>query len=497
MGIASIVCSPVSAKQMAKASASDILNLLSEVPPREDAELSYPDSLGKTQVPREFGNFAQSSPIQACEMMLTHFTADAHELSAAYAIESISTSKEISVVKLKELITILNQRGFNSKKWVIGMAKAFQEIAKRDNGLNIQDIALLTSLLNTDLDSDDKYDGSLENTLPNEALLFGKSNYSRLIPTGNYTILVAIYFGLLCRETPDNDQWLETLSKSFDLPINLETWECILIFQGEQLVWANREKLNKLISRLFTDKPTLFLTPTLVITLWKMRDKLDFQPLFQIVNNWLSSRNESCIQAAAEFIAGDLIYDHVQPKISGMWTEALYSDDINIKNGGIYTACSGWYTAGKTRGLSHKLLISCMKGDLEPLSHAINSIFSFNKQMPRDELTYELLDLISNNPALISKLSTYRLLNSLTKLNPNRKMMNVILRIAQHIVKLEQDKGRDFTYFEHAETLVELAITLQRANGSVKEEAMTLYETLLDAGTYRAEQAAEVALRSN
>lgn len=496
MGVASIVCSPVSAKQMAKANINDVLKLLSEVIPRENRDSYYPDFRGKTEIPREFGNFAQSSPAQAYEMMLTHFATDAHERAAAYAIVSISKSKDISINKLKKLITILNQRGFNSKEWVIATANAFQELARRDNGLNTQDIDLLTSYLNTNLDSGDKSDYTSENSVANEALLFGTANYSRLIPSGNYTILVAIYLGLLCRENPDNDQWLETLSKYFDLPINLETWECILVFQGEQLFWANSDKLNVFITRLFTEKNELFSTTTLIRTIWTIREKLDFPLLSKIIGNWQSSDKPNCIQAAAELMSGDVIYNHEQPKLADMWLQALKSDDTNIKLGGIYTACSGWYTLGKTRGLSHQLLISCMKGELKPLSYAINTILSFNKKMPSDELTYELLDLISNSPSLISKLSAYRLLNSLKTLNPTRKMMNVILRIAQHIVKSEQDKGRDFTYFEHAESLVELAVTLQRTNGSVKEEAMVLYETLLDAGTYQAEQAAEAALRS-
>ncbi|GAB3530764.1 ATP-binding protein [Photobacterium alginatilyticum] len=499
MGMASIVTSPMSEEQMDKASDSDILKFFNEMISDHDEQKQrhcwrYG---GIVELSRAFGRFAFSTPVRAMNLMNNHFEAGIHERPAAYAVEELSKLNEIKSSELKELISTLNQRGFKSQEWVFGVARSFQQIAKIDKGLGDEDITLLVSFLEADIEPDTNHKELSEDNEHNGALLFGNRGGSRAVPSGNYTILSAIYLGLLCRENPEYDQWLDILFQFIDLSKNTETWECILLFEGRQLYWANQEKVNSLITRLFTENSALFSTPALVSTIWELVDKLDFSLLLEIIENWLSTKNPTCIQAAGELMAGIIISDRGCAQLVDRWIKALDTGDINIKCGGIYAACSGWYELGKVRGSSHDVLMSCMKGELELLSHAINSVFSYNKRMPSDELTYEVLHFIADNPSLITKLDMYRLVSCLVKLNPTPRIMKVVLTIAQHIVKVQQEKECDFAYIEHADKLVELAVTLQRTVGAVKEDAMTLYEKLLDAGTYRAEEAAEVALRSH
>lgn len=497
IGMTSIVSSPMSEEQMAKASDNDILKLFSEVIFNQDEQRRWLSYGGIVELSRAFGRFAISNSARAINMINYHFEVGVHERPAAYVVEELSKLSEIKSSQLKELIITLNQRGFKSQEWILSVSRAFQNIAKIDKGLNDEDITLLINYLDVDIEPDTNNKELSEDDEHNGALLFGNRGGSRIVPAGNYTILSAIYLGLLCRDNPEYDRWVDVLIQFIDLSKNTETWECILLFEGRQLYWANKEKVNYLIARLFTENSALFSTPVLVRTIWELVDKLDFSLLHEIIENWLSTKNPICIQAAGELMAGIIIFERGYGQLDDRWTKALDSGDINIKCGGIYAACSGWYELGTVRGSSHNVLMSCMKGNLELLSYAINSVFSFDKRMPSDELTYEVLHFITDNPLLITKLDTYRLVNCLVKLNPTPRIMKVVLTIAQNILKAQQEKVHDFANIQHADKLVELAVTLQRTVGAVKEDAMTLYEKLLDTGTYRAEEAAEVALRSH
>jgi pimeloyl-ACP methyl ester carboxylesterase len=494
MGMASFVTSPISEEQMSKATDSDILNFFEKITSEQTHKWHY----GRiVELSREFGRFALSHPERAFELMKKHFRQGIHEHASTYALEELSKSNKIPSSEIKELINTLNKRGFKSSEWVSGIARVFQEIAKSDKGLDDEDIALLVSFLESDKDSDTDPKELSEEDEPSGALLFGNRGGTRSLPSGNYIILSAIYLGLLGRVNPERDEWLDILLHFIDLSKDTETWECILLFQGSQLYWANQEKMNTLIYRLLTENPALFSTPVFVKTIWELVNKLDFSLLIKIVDNWLSSGKPTCIQASGELLTGIIISERGSGQIEAIWKRSFETSDVNFRRGGIYAACAGWYEPGKVRGSSHNILLKCLEGEVEQLSKAINSLFSYNKRMPSDELTFEALHFIADNPMLVAKLNMYGLIGSLVKLNPSPRVMKLVLNIAQHIVLAQQEKGQDFSYIEHADKLVELAVTLQRTSGALKEDAMTLYEKLLDAGSYRAEEAAEVALRGN
>jgi hypothetical protein len=494
MGMASVISSPMSAEQMSKSDDEDILNLLNEISDSKDENsLRRRRFGGVVELSRAFGEFTESNPMRAIDILYGKFTAGVHEYVAAQAIQALSKSNHVDSLKLKKLIKALNQRGFNSKEWLHGIANAFQQIAKTCKGLNDQDIKYLISCLCSEHDTDEQLDYNVKN---NKSFLFGSNNGSRTVPSGNYTLMSAIYHGLLYRESPCYDQWVDILCRFLDISNNRETWKCILLFEGRQLYWANEKKINYFIERLLATNPAVFSEPSIVITIWKINSKLDDSLLNKVIEYWLAEGSPALVQVAGELISGLIIIGSNNLQIKGLQKNKLAEGDVNFKQGVIYSACSGWYELGKTRGNSHKQLMSCLNGELESLDCALNSLFSFQKRMPNDELTLEVLSLIADNPSLIDKLDKYRLISSLVKLNPTPRLMKVVLQIAQQMVKIQQvNKGPDNLYFEHSDELVQLAVTLQRSIGPLKQDAMSLYETLLDAGVYQAEAAAEAALR--
>ena len=114
--------------------------------------------------------------------------------------------------------------------------------------------------------------------------------------------------------------------------------------------------------------------------------------------------------------------------------------------------------------------------------------------MPNDELTHEIITWLADNSSITAELDTHRLFSCLVKLNFTPKLQSSLLIIAQGLVKTQLANSTK-RHFRQSEELVQLAVSLQRGSGQIKEGAMQLYEILLDSGDYQAEKAAEALIR--
>lgn len=495
-GMASMVRSPMSAEKMAKAKNQDIINILNQI--TDDHKHHGVGgrwlSGGVIELSRAFGAFAASNPQRAIKLITEKFKPCTHEYAASEAIENLAKSDSVAPSELKSLIKEFNERGFTSKEWIHGVAKAFDELARRNQGLEDQDIQLLQSYLNAALDTDHKQEDDSSGAEPKEALLFGYNNGFRVVPGGNYTIMSAIYHGLLCRQPPDCNTWADTLLQFTQISKKLETWECLLLFQAHPLHWADQQKTNTLIKCLFEKNIEVFSQPLISRTIWELADVLEQDLLLKIVKYWLYSDTPALKQVAGELISGLLIIGEASLELQQLWQETFDSRDLNFRRGVIYATCSGWYENGKVRGNSHRKLMACLEDDAGGLAIAFSTLFSYHKTMPNDELTHEIITWLADNSSITAELDTHRLFSCLVKLNFTPKLQSSLLIIAQGLVKTQLANSTK-RHFRQSEELVQLAVSLQRGSGQIKEGAMQLYEILLDSGDYQAEKAAEAALR--
>lgn len=184
-GMASMVRSPMSSEQMIKAKDKDILNMLSQAAKLEESkDTSCRWRFGDVELSRSFGSFAASCPQRAIHLMSDEFQATKHEYAASEAVESLVKSGNISLVGLREIISKLNQRGFNSREWIMGIARAFDELAIKESGLDDQDIKMLVGFISSALDVGHDQDEDLLGDEPKEPLLFGGYGGVRAVPGG-------------------------------------------------------------------------------------------------------------------------------------------------------------------------------------------------------------------------------------------------------------------------------------------------------------------------
>lgn len=497
VGMASFISSPMSFEQMKSATPENIikmLNALSDPSMGSEVRRHHWKNAELSQFSQAFSQFATAEPEKAMCMLRTNFAPDIHESVAADAIAQLSSNEGISTVDIKTLINLLISKGFKGQGWASGIARAYKEIARRDKGLTSTEITLLTEYLNTHIDTNSSCHDSLEQSR-DEGILFGYRGGLSYSSTASINLLDALYIGLLARKKPDYNQWVDTLLNYLQYSSSESTWQFVLTIHGEQLYWANKDKVNSLLKSLLLTIPTLFERPILVHTLWKLVERIDEPLLIKILNLWLESESEACKQAAAELMAGLIISNRASEPMVTLWETALNSESLAVKKGGIYAAISGWYYEGDVRARSHKVLICCARYDVNFIGSAFSSLFSFNKRLPQDAHTQDLLQFLSEHPELVKTLDFRSLLEALGNINPRPRSLPAILLIVKAITE-EKVKDAPRSYIPDVDKLIELTVTLQRSTTTIKTEAMSLYEMLLDAGSYQAERAAEEASRA-
>lgn len=497
VGMASCISSPMSPEQMKLATSENIINMLNALTdPSTDSETrrhrwKYAEL---SQFSQAFSQFASTEPQKAICMLKKDLVPNIHESIAGDAIAQLSSNQSITTSDVKALINLLIARGFKEKEWVSGVARAYREIARRDKGLTSSEITLLTNYLSIHIDPESDYHESPEKSR-DEGILFGHRRGLSYSSTTSINILDAIYMGLLARKKSDHNQWADILLNYLHTSSSESTWQFVLTIQGEQLYWADKEKINNLFESLLISIPTLFERPVLVHTLWKLVERLDERLLIKILGLWLSTKSDACKQAAAELISGLIISNRASEPMVALWETALNSGALAVKKGGIYAAISCWYYQGDVRAKSHKMLIFCAQYNANLIGSAFSSLFSFNKRLPQDAHTQDLLKFLSEHPELVKTLDFSSLLEALVNINPRPRALPTLLLIVKTITE-EKVKEAPRGYIPDVDKLIELAVTLQRSTKPIKTEAMSLYEILLDAGSYQAEQAAEAAARS-
>ncbi|MEZ8101773.1 hypothetical protein [Vibrio bivalvicida] len=498
IGMASFVGSPMSSEQMKLATAEDTMNLLDELSdPSVDPLRRWRRWGGAelTEFSRAFCQFATVEPQRAISMLRMHFVKGTHEQVAGDAIAELASSSSLTAKEVKDLVSDLNAKGFSSEDWVRGVSRALEEVARKNKGLEQLEIDLLVDYLGAHTDIALKIEDEYERETDG-ALLFGRHSGLSVRSSCSSSILAAVYMGLLARDKPDYDQWVDILLNFAETSKSESAWNYILQIQGKWLFWADRVKVNNLIDMLIETMPSLFRSPSMVHTFWDLSERLNEEVLMKLLLRWISSDSEACKQAAAELMSGLVISNRATESIATLWESTLRTGETAFRKGGIFAAASGWYVPdGNIRSNAHTLLMSCIQDEGVPVASAFNSLFPYNSRLPQDDLTLQLLIFLSEMPDFVRQLDAHNLLAALVNVNPRPRALQPILLIVKTIIEIKLEGGRR-TYIQDAEQLIELTVTLQRSSSATKAQAMSLYEMLLDAGSYQAEQAAEVASRS-
>ena len=506
--MATFVGSPMSEVAMAKASDSAILKMLDEVcdasPERSRRRRISMDG-GVIELSRAFAAFGKEHPDRAIGIAKAHLKAGVHEHAAGALVSELAAVDDVAPEIILDLVFELSAKGFNSKSWCHDAAWALSKLSGRMNGLSDQALSLLEGWLRCDedviamqierrLEFEERNRTNEKKNEPKqpEAVLFNRFGGMRILPHDNFTILSAMAHGLLSRPEPDCDGWLAVLERHAPRAEDPAIWTALIGFEGRWLFWADRDRVHQLIGALWRRDPSILDGVDMIGLSWSTRAMFPKDVLRAMLLHWLTSDDPRQQQGAAEFIA---VANIVSPD-DALFVELamLRSDDPSpTLNGWLFAAAAAWREDDLTlRSTAHPLLMRFAATAAGDQAHAISTAVDYHAKLKADKFTKELIPVVSANSELLEASLNGRFADGLQGLllypGFDELVLEVTEKIADLILKnMGQRRGLIDQDFVH------VAVALQRSDGPMRERAMDVYERLLDAGAYGAEEAAKAA----
>lgn len=510
--MATFVGSPMSSENMKHARDEDIFGILDEIndqAPERSRRRPISMDGGVIQLSRAFGAFGKDDPARAVALAQNKFVAGSHEHAAAELVDALSQVEDFPSQQLLDLIHELTERGFSSNTWKTQASWALARLAEKLSGLPDRTVAMLGSWLQNEpaviaskieqriaLDAENARRNARERVAP-EALLFNSYRLGgmRMVPQDNYSVLDAIFRGLIGREERAYEQWIAILERHAERDEDPHIWSFLLLCEGNWLYWADRDRVQALLRRLWDRDQRVFLNVDLVGMLWSNRGMFTDELIISVISTWFRADEEDFRQAAAELTEA---FRLVKPESNvTMALETFLLDDPSpVLTGRLFTAGSAWRDGDPAlRKSAHELLMKFVAGAAAgDQAHAIASAVARRDTLLPDKLTRELiLEIAGNENALAASLRggfADALQSLLLYPGFDEPVMFVTERIAELIIEKKGGKHREFI----DKDFVQVAIALQHSDGPLRVRAMDVYEKLLDAGAYGAEEAAEDAL---
>jgi len=170
-------------------------------------------------------------------------------------------------------------------------------------------------------------------------------------------------------------------------------------------------------------------------------------------------------------------------------------NDIFARSGVLFAAAAGWSELDlDIRSRSHAYLISVANTVSGFEAHALSTAVDRGERLPPDEMTRALLASVAVNNDLLRESMGRLFVRPLQHLLLYPGFEMLVLEIAEAATELAPTSPERNVGGYDGE-FIGLVIALQRSPIEIKTRAMTIYEHLLDAEVYGAEDAAEFALR--
>lgn len=502
--------SPMKHDQMVRANDDAIIKMLNAVNDKAGRHENPKHWLkgGVIELSRAFAAFAKSNPDRAIRI-IPCLQSGLHEQVAGAAIRELSAIEEVSAQTTKALVWDLHVRGFSSRGFCQDAASAMAELAKRMAGLEDRDIRLLRSWLQRDpnvlvaetvrhaeLNRSNRERNEKPDRRP-ESMLFGRGSGMHFLPQRNFTLLSAIAAGYVHREGVDFDGWLAELEHHVTHPEDPEVWSGILMFRSQELWWADAARVGELIEAIWRRFPAAFEEAAVVQSLWRLRVRMRLGLQQEIVNFWLRHSDYKLRQIGGEFSAASVIVDSAASGEMGDIVEAVMAgSDIFARCGVLFAAAAGWSELDRDiRSRSHVYLIAVANIVRGFEAHALSTAVDRGERLPPDEITRAMLASVAVNIDLLKESMGLLFVRSLQHLLLYPGFEMLVLEIAEAATELARTSPERNVGGMYDGEFIGLVIALQRSPIEIKTRAMTIYERLLDAGVYGAEDAAAFALR--
>jgi hypothetical protein len=506
--------SPMSATAMERAKDADVLKMLDEVP--DEAEWDHPRDFmrgGNIQLSQEFANFASLFSDRAARIIRA-LRPDRHERAAGYAVAAIAgfninsqpgastvAKPELALDLLRELST----KGFDNIEFRGAVARAVSGLAARRFPIPEDIVALLEAwlVLPQEHQSSERKEelnsqiGTLFRRPKKDAPDSNQFSHSIvwdqrtvMLPAGNFPVLDALTLALLTRRPADTERWLKILNAHLDREEDLQVWRALLRYL-QHLAGAPHKDACNFISRLFRKYPKLLETEDAALLIAQTQSWVDDSRLRSWIKRLGERASPIARQAYGELVGLVNILRPAEQWFSEAAKTIVSSNGTKLlgsRVGLAFAAANLWGNPEHSDSAVELLVQLIPKADAKT-ARAILDSFRIVDELRPDGPTTKLLQSIVDHPNVIGLAGSSFLVERLETLLPHEA--ELVARLALVTTEQWKDSLGDIRTSIAATTpeLVNLALTLHRLGGPVREEGTTLFEKLLQIEAYGAREA--------
>ncbi|TIM26852.1 MAG: hypothetical protein E5Y63_27235 [Mesorhizobium sp.] len=484
--------SPIAAANLALASDNDILNAFKKLP--DASGWDNPNHWmkgGNVQLSREFAEFAKVHPERATNI-IKKFEPAIGSRAAGYALDAMAETAPPQMIF--DLVSDLDQRGFNSGEYRGSAASAIERLIKRDVAINDATIAIIESWLlispnsRKGSDAEDHEDsalsissGSTEESERDGSILWGMGGFT-VLPHGDYPILEVLIRIFL--QQKDYTRLLSTLTRHLERDNDQRVWEALLQF----IPYIHPDYISGLtdfLGKLFKRYPALPRTQEGLRLLGRLHWKEpDFVSTLLAARDYSKSPRDE--QGYGELVG---LISLVQPTLE--WPKVLLAEILskpdltNARVGAAYAAVNVWSEYEWREGASLLLQRIVPIADKHAWS-AIFDLFRLVDEITPDPVWVELLKTIQAHIGNAKRVDSTFVVERLQSLLPHHGTL--VGRIAKGLVGNWRNEIGDISTSTSSATpeFVDIAITLHRLGPDTRELGTALFEDLLQLNAYTA-----------
>lgn len=485
--------SPLSAEKMVRANDATITQFLEAFPDETGWGDHFKSHGGSIEASRAFAAFAKQEPRRGVSII---HTLDAATLQrpAAYAIREL-TEKELPHSELFELVLDLDRKGFSGSEFRECAADALRErVHAGRKGQPDQIINLLERWLdesqiereNKDELSDEERPGKEE---PSDSLLWGLGG-AYTVPGGSYPILNALFFGLIAQVPIPSDRLIGILEKHLARSDRIEVWNALAHSALPRLHLCNQILAQAFLDHLFATYPGLLskrsgLTLIAYALSWVSPEAS---------RRWIESVRTTgwsrAHQAYGELLALRAVLVQEDAWAREQINQLLARRDSDLPEdastvfGLVCAAANLWRDAINRTLLSTILCIGMDASDKNTASAALDW-FRVNEGLRLTSDSRPILEALASGRALeIAGTGSYALdrIADLVEDDPD-----LIYRLARRLIDAYKANLGNFSTSAPlaSETLLSIAITLQRLEEPHHTRGLGLFELLLKYNAYK------------
>jgi hypothetical protein len=492
-----LIGSPVSREQMESLSETDFLKIFAQFP--DATEDQHPTDWrkgGSVQLSHEFEEFAKQHPCRAIVIVESLRSSD-QQRPAASAVRGLVAAKH-PTSEIFELVHRLDARGFDGIDFRSTVASELGRIA-RAGGLPDSICELLNrwrvaAAWPTNDETDDERDGNDRAHHP--VSILWQSGLTVQIPHGRYSVLAALTYGLLYREPHAADRWLDILADHVERPERTENWQTLCMDLDNVRFCSDAVRRREFLNRLFERFPDVLMCQLGVRFLARVTDALsdeDRRRAYNLVRGWRPARLG--MQAYGELLALRHLL-HPTDGWAGKQVEAAMqvgTEEVEAVAVGIGFAAANLWTEPTCRHRATELLRRLLALPSERMGYAVMTVFFARDELPLDNATLAIFRQILEFPQALDRPSVDEMFFE-HLLNVYPVDTELVCRIAEETVRRRGEDLRSSrgAFFYSSQTLLDLALRLQRSGVRFRSRGMNLFESLLDLGVSEAATLAKV-----